>query len=159
MLGDAMSGQENNNAGFTLIELLIAIAIVGVLAATAYPSYQDHVRRGHRAAAQSLMLEIAQRQQQHFLNSRSYAKTLTALNYPADVLAEFPSGSSVATDVAPFYTVASPQLGALDGPPPSFQLSLQPLTGTLQVGDGALCISNAGSRTRNCQSGGSVAAW
>lgn len=152
-------GLHNKRSGFTLIELLIAIAIVGVLAATAYPSYQGYVRKGNRAAAQSFMLEIAHRQQQHFINSRSYAATLTALGYPADTLADFPIGTSVAKDVAPFYSVASTNLGALSGPPPSFQLRLAPVAASLQANDGALCVSNSGSRTRNCQSGGTVEAW
>jgi type IV pilus assembly protein PilE len=40
------------------------------------PSYQEYVKRGHRAAAQSEMMDIANRQQQFFLANRSYATTL-----------------------------------------------------------------------------------
>ena len=76
--------------GFTLIELMIAVVIVAILASVAYPSYQAYLRQGHRSAAQAFMMEIAQRQQNHLMNSRSYASTLTALSYPADTLAGFP---------------------------------------------------------------------
>ena len=154
-----MQDSTHKRSGFTLIELLIAIAIVGVLAATAYPSYREHIRKGNRAAAQSFILEVAQRQQQHFLNSRSYATTLTDLGFPADVLSAFPVSTSVASDIAPFYAMEVTDLGAVNGPPPSFMFRLQPVAGSVQVGDGSLCMSNAGFRTRNCQSGGAMEAW
>ena len=65
--------------GFTLIELMIVVAIIGILAAVAYPSYQDHIRKGNRSAAQAFMMDVAQRQQSYLLNNRSYATTLAAL--------------------------------------------------------------------------------
>lgn len=44
-------------AGFTLIELMIVVAVVGILSALAYPSYQEYVRRGHRAEARTALLQ------------------------------------------------------------------------------------------------------
>lgn len=46
--------------GFTLIELMITVAIVGILAAVAYPSYQQHVLKSWRGKAKSCLLENAQ---------------------------------------------------------------------------------------------------
>ena len=66
--------------GFSLIELMITVVIIGVLAAVAYPSYQDYMRRGYRSAAQTFMMTIAQRQEQYLLTNRSYAATVAALN-------------------------------------------------------------------------------
>lgn len=47
-------------AGVTLVELMIAVAIVGILAAIAYPSYQAQVRRGDRADGKAELMEAAQ---------------------------------------------------------------------------------------------------
>ena len=54
----------NRVRGFTLIELMIAVAIIGILVAVAYPSYQGQVRKANRAAAQQFMLDVAMREQQ-----------------------------------------------------------------------------------------------
>jgi type IV pilus assembly protein PilE len=62
--------------GFTLIELVVTVMIIGLLAAIAYPSYQDYVRRGNRSAAQTFMMTIAQRQEQYLLTNRSYTATI-----------------------------------------------------------------------------------
>ena len=46
--------------GVTLVELMIAVAIVGILAAIAYPSYQAQVRRGNRLDGKTELMEAAQ---------------------------------------------------------------------------------------------------
>lgn len=70
----------NDQRGFTLIELMITVAIVGILAAIAYPSYTASVQKSHRSVAQVALMEIAQREEGYFLRNRSYGDT-TALNY------------------------------------------------------------------------------
>lgn len=46
--------------GFTLIELMITVAVVAILASIAYPSYQEQVRKTHRAQAKADLVEYAQ---------------------------------------------------------------------------------------------------
>ncbi len=59
--------------GFTLIELLIVIAIIGLLAAIAYPSYVEHVRSARRTAAMSCLMEQTHFMERFYSANMSYA--------------------------------------------------------------------------------------
>jgi len=58
--------------GFTLIELMITVAIVGILAAIAYPAYQDSVRKGKRAEGRTALIDFLQQQERYLSQTGSY---------------------------------------------------------------------------------------
>jgi len=65
--------------GFTLIELMITIAIIGILAAIAYPSYLDSVRKTDRANAQAAVLETVSFMERFFTENNTYAGAVPAI--------------------------------------------------------------------------------
>jgi type IV pilus assembly protein PilE len=135
--GRGMPGQR----GVTLVELLIVMVIVAILSAIAYPSYQSHQRKGSRAAAQSLLMQVANRQAQYILDARNYAigpGALVALNV------------SLPSDVAPYYavTVENASGGTVPETPPSYTLRATPIPGTRQEQDGELRLTHEGDKSR-----------
>lgn len=58
--------------GFTLIELMITVAIVAILAAVAYPSYQDSVWKGRRGEAKAAILRALQSEERYYTANNSY---------------------------------------------------------------------------------------
>ena len=103
--------------GFTLVELMIALAVVGILATVAYPSYVNQLRQSRRTDAKVALLDLAARQERFFSVNNVYASTPAQLGYagaafPIDVL----SGSSayyrlstvVGTGATSFTATAAP---------------------------------------------------
>lgn len=70
-----LSTAKNAALGFTLVELMITLAIIGILATIAYPSYQDHVIRSNRATAQVCLTEMAQFMERFYTTNMRYDRT------------------------------------------------------------------------------------
>jgi len=144
----SLAGPWRAGRGFTLLELMIVVALVGVLASIAYPSYTDHVRKGNRVKAQAFLMDVAQRQQNHLLVHRQYAATLADLGVAVGT-----EGGALGADLASLataYDLTGMNLGVVTGPPPSFNMALNPQPNSLQASDGSLCLANTGARARYC---------
>jgi type IV pilus assembly protein PilE len=70
--------------GFTLIEVMVVVVIVAILASIIYPSYQQHLIRSKRAAAESFMLSVANKEEQILLDLRCYVPVAANADFPND---------------------------------------------------------------------------
>lgn len=131
---------KTSNKGVTLIELMIVVAVVGILATIAYPSYQNHIRKAARSAAQSFMLDIANREQQLFLDQRLFTETLGSGGL----------GMSPPQETNGRYTYAI-DIDLPAGPPPCFTITAAAIGN--QAVDGDLTLDCKGSKTRNGTAG------
>ncbi len=62
----------SKSAGFSLIELMIVVAIIAILAAVAFPSYQESVKKSRRSDAQTALLGFAQAMERHYTDNGFY---------------------------------------------------------------------------------------
>jgi type IV pilus assembly protein PilE len=101
-------------SGFTLLELMIVVAVVGILAAIAYPSYTSSVVKGKRAQGRAAVAELLQQQERYMTQRNCYLAFTTNAAGVATALAPSPStacGGVTAASV-PFKTVSGDALGS-----------------------------------------------
>ena len=126
-----------NNKGLTLAELLITLAIVGILAAIAIPSYQQHVIKSNRATAAAFMSQIASQEEKYALDARSYTATIgtggLSLNIPGSVSTKYTI--SVAVNNA--------------ATPPTYTITAVPTAAQNDTLCGTLTLTQAGVKTPN----------
>jgi len=127
--------------GFTLIELMIVVAVIGILAAIALPSYRSYVVRAARVEAQTELLELASLQEKIFLNSNSYAFSVTD-PYNGTSVAGSGLGRTSGRTKDGRYALSLD----IAAPAQTFVLTATPVAGLTQVDDGNLSVSESGRR-------------
>ena len=68
--------------GVTLIELMIVVVVISILAAVAYPNYQEFTARAKRNEARAALLRLATNQERFYLNNNTFTSNLIALGFP-----------------------------------------------------------------------------
>jgi type IV pilus assembly protein PilE len=124
--------------GVTIVELLIVMTIIGILTAIAFPAYDSYLRRGRRADAQALMMDIAAKEQQFLLDARQYTATIG--NGGLNISISGWTCAATCTNASYSIAVAAP------AGPPTFTITATPQGA--QVSDGALTLDHQGNRTR-----------
>lgn len=137
--------QANTNKGFTLIELMIVIAVISILAAIAYPTYQDSMAKSRRADAKSALLELSTWMERYYTAKGCYGipNTTTALctanNAPTLPFTVTPKSGTANYNLTVTVTGTSPNFGT------GFTLTATPIKTDAKCGTYTLNNLNAKS--------------
>lgn len=148
---------KKTSTGFSLMELMIVVAIVGILAAIAYPSYQSQVLRTKRTAGKTALSNLATEQEQFRGNRKRYASTLSELGYGASTLyldgdgnlETSSSGASIYAITLTSYGASSTANCSASGSAGSHSYTLKASPQGSQSGDSDcanLCLAHTGER-------------
>lgn len=125
--------------GFTLIELVIAIAIVGILSAIAFPFYQEHITKTRRAEAMAALTSAASAFERYRAAGGRFSYADACVSTDDDCDTPLANGVIPEDGAGPFYRIRS----AVSADGRSFVLTAQ-ATDEWESRDGALQIDNSG---------------
>lgn len=125
--------QNHTNKGFSLLELMVTVAIVGLLAMFAYPSYMDYLRRTGRAEAKAVLMENAQYLERYFTTNNTYV----GASLPTAVSPKSSTGTSVRYNIS--FSVALSSSG--------FTMQAVPVNAQVRDSCGTLTLNQAGVTT------------
>ncbi len=139
--------------GFTLIELMITVAIIGLLTAIAYPSYQGFMTSSNRSAAQADLMALAANLERHKIANFTYGGAASGgadTGKPAIYHTHSPSSEPASNKKYDLYITAVSASGN------SFTVEAKPVSGTTQGGDGSLFVFSDGRKGWDKDSNGSL---
>jgi len=127
------AGQCRTARGFTLVEVMIAVIIVGILSALAYPAFLDAIRKGRRAEAFSALTALQQSQERWRSNNAAYTTAAAA---------SAPNGLGIpATTASGYYAIGVSAADAV-----SYTATATAVSGTSQAADGDCKVLGAQAR-------------
>ena len=124
----------NKSKGFSLIELMIVVAIIGVVTAIAYPSYQEYARSAKRAEAKGVVLEMAQWMERYYTINGKYTDA-------SDAMPSLPITTAPKDGNEVYYNLG------VTGTSTSFIISAVPAGAQAADSCGTLAVSQTGSTT------------
>ena len=145
-----MQSLSNNDRGFTLIEMMVVVAIIGILAAIAYPSYQRYVIKTKRTDMMSEMQNIASEIESRKLAQGSYSAISAGIK--DDFATEYPRQGTQLYDVTINPTTLTPPDNTLTN---KWIITATPKANNQMTNDGILTLNYQGIKCRGsvCGSG------
>ena len=136
--------QRKRQVGVTFVKLMIVIVIIGIIASAAYPLYTQYIVRAKRSTGTGMLLQVADLQQQFFMDNKGYAASLESLGFTSSPFMMNDQGAVVAdADDERIYSIALSNTSAT-----SFTVTAAPqeMQASRDTKCGSLTLTHAGAK-------------